>query len=104
VLAQQLGLGFSKAHRLAAAGLELSHQDEEEDEQEDHRQEVHRVDPEVVRLLLLDSEGGARVMELLDDGVREDAGAPEGHATLEGALEACGAGNVTALDDECLDL
>ena len=59
-VAQHARLGLAEAHRLAAARLELPHEEEEHDAEEDHRQEGdERRRPEGRRVFLLEVDLGA---------------------------------------------
>src|SRR6266536_2521893 len=69
VLGHELRLRLPEAHRLAAARLQLAHEEEEEEEEEDERQGLHEHrHPERVALGLVVDDLDALCLELGEDG------------------------------------
>ena len=73
VLGQQLGLRLAEAHRLAAADLQLAHEDQEQHHQHQHRQPGHEhLLPEAVLVLLDHLVGQLRLVQPLEQLVAHD--------------------------------
>ncbi len=72
VIGEQLRLGLAEAHRLAAARLQLPHEQEEDPDEQQHRQPPHEdLRPDAGVVLRLDRVLDVRVGELVRDRARK---------------------------------
>src|SRR5437763_12851390 len=103
VLGEQLRLALAEAHRLAAARLELAHEEDEEDAQDAERHPGdEELRPERLRIFLLELQRHALLAHLLEELVVEgrDGAAllPVLELPLQGVALHGGGGHAAALD------